>query len=166
MDIRNWPMDRIMQLPDCCFGRKWPIACEVEGPTIGAVFDISEVAFPEKCVLWQLSFETFNEDTVIHASRLAIGDQLPTTAAMMDALEPLFYGLGAQGAEPRTIGVRPGNEFMSIDIRQPLNAMGRRLVLQVTSGLAKVTWVRVVVVVSSMPTEVPDWLLSEYHRSR
>ncbi|GAI86378.1 unnamed protein product, partial [marine sediment metagenome] len=25
MDIRNWSLDQVMQLPDGCFGRRWPI---------------------------------------------------------------------------------------------------------------------------------------------
>ncbi|GAH58066.1 unnamed protein product, partial [marine sediment metagenome] len=94
MDIRNWPMDRIMQLPDECFGRRFLVSCSLAYADAGSTFDISEIALPEACVLWSLNVAWYNEDTATHYIRLALGDQLPATVAMMDALEPLISGLG------------------------------------------------------------------------
>ncbi|MBA7479580.1 hypothetical protein ES707_15014 [subsurface metagenome] len=166
MNIRNWPMDQIMQLPDCCFGRRFLVIAEVRNALIVEAFDISEVAFPENCVLWNVSMQMSNENILVRSCRLALGDHLPADGDVMDALEPLIYGLGLQGPEPRQIMVRPGTEHVWMPMRQPLRVAGRRLVLGVSAAVGKEVAVRVIVTVSSLPTEVPDWLLSEYRRSR
>lgn len=165
MDIKDWPLGKIMQLPDCCFGRRFLVCAERSALDAPELFDISEMALPEMCVLWQVILQTYNGDAILHNCRVALGDQLPTSTAMLDTLEPLVPGLGVQGAEPRDISIQPGSHFVSMDVRQLLQAMGRRLVVGVRSAMLKETFVRVVVVVSSIPTEVPDWLCSGNLRS-
>ena len=156
MDIRDWPLDRIMQLPDCCFGRRWLVCAEKLISVAGPLWDIGEVALPDVCVLWNLSIDGYNIDTVVHHYRLALGDHLPAAAAEMDALEPLIMGLGVQGAEPRQIEVRPGYSSVNLPIRDLRQAQGRRLVLEVSAAALKAVSVRAIVTVSSIPKEVSD----------
>ena len=56
MDIRNWPMNRIMQLPDCCFSRRWPVGVSWLGEAVSVGYDISEAGLPERCVIWEAGF--------------------------------------------------------------------------------------------------------------
>ncbi len=165
MDIRNWPMDRIMQLPDCVFGRRWLMACEKRSVSDTEAFDITELALPEKCVIWNLALDTSPGEGLNLYVRLALGDQLPTTTAMMSALEPLFPGLGFQGAEPREITLRSGVFVVSWPLRMPVASAGRRMVLGVMGAETPRVSARVVIEVSSIPTEVPDWLSSPNLRS-
>ncbi len=165
MDIRNWPMDRIMQLPDCCFGRRFIISCTSLALAGTARWDISEVAFPESAVIWEVLAWGNGGYPDIHSIRLAIGDQLPTAVAMMDGLEPLFQGLGRQGISPRVI-IGSIEGFLALRrLKMPLSAAGRRLVLEVQAAVEKDAEYTVCLTVSSMPKEVPDWLFSGQVRS-
>lgn len=160
MDIRNWAMDQIMQLPDHAFGRRFIVSAEVRATGEQTAWDISEVAFPERCVLWQLVIRPYQCVSLAEGIRIALGDQLPTAAAMMDRLEPLVAGLGMQGAEPRLISLAMMAGWLNIGMRFPLHAGGRRLVLEATCADQKTTWASVHVLVSSVPKEVPDWMVS------
>ncbi len=160
MDIRNWPVDRIMQLPDYCFGRRFMLSC-VLNPDAGVqAWDIAEIAFPEKAEMWELAVEitgTFNsEDTY----RLAIGHQLPTTQAQMDALDPIFQGMGLQGAEPRRNIPLQITSVIIRKLRMPIHAGGRRMITELTPAAGSLRTISVKIIISSMPTEVPEWLIS------
>ncbi|MBA7681717.1 hypothetical protein ES703_90057 [subsurface metagenome] len=160
MDIRNWPMNRIMQLPDNCFGRRFPVCVCVFDTDETPRWDISEIALPEKCVIWGFTSWMDEADYHVDSFRLALGDQLPTTVAMMDALEPLFYGLGRQGPEPRYIVAHVNYPPIVYNLRLPVAAAGRRVILEARSNVEQALAFQVVLVVSSIPTEVPDCLLS------
>lgn len=166
MDIRDWPLDRIMQLPDCCLSRRFLISCYVTRSSAGTDWDISEIALPEKFVLWEINLNVQTDVSKLVLSRIALGDQLPAAAATVDALEPLIYGFGATGAEPRTIGTYGPAALRFVGLRQPISAMGRRLVLEVSVGADTTAYVYLGIVISSIPKEVPDWLISGQGRSR
>lgn len=161
MNIRDWPMDKIMQLPDCCFGRRWPILVALHNIASETSWDISELALPEVAIIYELAILATGEAGKFSTIRFALGDQLPTTTAMMDVLEPLFSGFGLQGAEPRFLQVQTQLAFVISRLRMPIYARGRRLILEHRTGIGAIVNCNVGVVVSSMPTEVPDWLLSD-----
>lgn len=160
MNIRNWPMGQIMQLPDNCFGRRFVVSCMVR-PIAGAVsWDISEIALPEKSVFWEFCL-LYGAPIADYVSvRVALGDQLPTTTAMMDALEPLIPGLGFTGAEPRVIPISYFTNTCILNLRVPIFSAGRRVILEVTPEALKSPPTILLTVFSSIPTEVPDCLLS------
>jgi len=162
MDIRKWSLERIMTLPDHCFGRRWPIFCEPNTNVATRVWDISELAFPEKCVIWQVNIQNTGAFVANISYRLALGNRLPTTMAQMSELEPLLPGLGLQGIEPRIIGISQYSSFIKIDMRNPLNARGRRLVVEYGNVAAGDRGIIVCVVVSSMPEFVPDHYTEEF----
>ncbi len=166
MNIRDWGLGEIMQLPDECFGRRFPVCAGLLTSSAGGAWDISELALPEVCVLWNVVLWCQNDSEAILTVRLALGNQQPTSLVMMTALEALIPGLGVQGLDPRYIMVAPGFSMVSLPVRCPINTRGRRLVLEVISDGTALVYAQVVVEVSSIPTEVPDWLISEYRRSR
>ena len=160
MRIDHWGLDQVMQLPDHCFGRRWVVSCEIHGASGTTAWDMSEVGFPDVGVIWELVVEPFYCTFAGDYIRLALGDQLPAAAAMMDGLEPLIAGLGETGAEPRHMYVFYNLGSSLIQMREPKRFQGRRLVMEVAPSVEKFMWVRVMVVVSSIPKEVPDWLIS------
>jgi len=157
MDISSWSIGQIMQLPDCLFGRRFPIACCAYGAQGALAWDIAEIAFPERFVLWNVSFVSNYIDYQSDYIRMAMGDQLPAAAGEMDLLEPLLPGLGADGMEPRQIYIarRPFDGMKGL--RNPYQAAGRRFVLEVQPVAEQGARVMVVLIVSSMPREIPDW---------
>ena len=160
MDIRHWGLNKIMQLPDCCFGRRFMVSCALDIGAAQREYDISEVALPETCVIWELVIDgsgSFGDRGIV---RIALGDQLPTAVAMFNELDPLFMGLGLQGAEPRPLELNGGEVLSFRMLRMPVAAAGRRLVIEGITGETITCRVFVGIVVSGVPKEVPDWLVS------
>ena len=160
MDIRNWGINKIMQLPDSMLGRRFCVSCAITATQGALVWDISEVALPERTVLWNVGVWSGVAGFYSEYFRMALGDQLPTAAAMMNALEPLVPGLGLQGAGPRQIPLYMANYNVLSNLKHYIPAMGRRFVLEVKAVDTKAIELVVVLTVSSIPNEVPDCLLS------
>ena len=166
MDIRRWGLDQIMELPDHCFGRRFLVSCTLRLAAAKQEWDISEVALPDMCVIWELYIESIGIYSEVMTLRIALGDQLPLNVAMFNALDPLIMGFGAQGPEPRSLYF-PVHDRMHINrLRVPVAAQGRRLVIECLTPEAIAGSVFVGIVVSGVPKEVPDWLYSEHRRGR
>jgi hypothetical protein len=149
-----------MQLPDWCFGRRYLVSLFLQSTGGNITFDISEIALSDITVLWNVAYQWYGEALEITWFKLVLGDQIPANVAEFDALEPLIPGFGAQGAEPRTIHCVGLDGQVSIPLRMPIFAQGRRPVLSlVHSGMALRPF-QVQLTFSSIPTEVPDWLVS------
>lgn len=159
MDVRNWPLDRIMQLPDCAFGRRWPIGLQAVLSDAAAVFDIAEAALPERCVIWQLYMSCSGLLGTTSADfTLALGDVLPATVAEFNALELVFSGVESVTSRGGTEAVS-GAPINLPTIRMPLVTAGCRFVGRFIRVIGSATAAHVIIIVSSIPREVPDCLL-------
>ena len=160
MDIRNWSLDQIMQLPDSVFGNRFLVSVQSHIGAAGTVWDISEIPFPERFVIWELHVSVSRVGVENVWCRIAFGDQLPTTTAQMDGLEPVFNGLGMQGAGPRQIFVTSLTPIILTRLKIPKQATGRRLVSEFGGTGPGAGYCTVSMVVSSIPREIPDCLIS------
>ncbi len=160
MDIRSWPIDRIMQLPDCCFGRRWPVGVYATGFTANTYYDISEAGLGDRCVFWNLAIHGGGASTTVGNIAISLGDVLPATDAEFDALEPLFSDIGRRGADRRAIDIGGFGMFNHWPMRYPVMAQGRRLVGRIEITGADVAPTQAILTVASFPTEVPEWLIS------
>jgi len=165
MDVSGWSPDKIMQLPDHVFGERHVLACYGSSYNDVPVWDISEVAVHDISVLWDLYILPTYVETSSDYVRIAWGQYLPKTTAEMDELMPLVRGLGAQGKEPRKIPIYLYVGGMSFHLRKLVYPGGRRLVIEVYASATKHTLCHVVATVSSLPREVPDWLISSQVKS-
>ena len=111
-------------------------------------------------MLWQLNIHCWSSGSADNRIRLAIGDQQPTSEAQMSLLQPLINGLGSQGSGPRRIKLLGSGVNMRVDMRTVIASRGRGLILEVYSVAEQIIGVHVITVVSSIPKEVPDWLIS------
>lgn len=160
MNISQWSIGRIMQLPDCCLSRRFSVFVTIQTVGDSTQYDISELALPDRTIIHEFAFwaaGTFGQFTSI---RLALGDQLPTATTEMDTLDPLFHGLGVQGPEPRVLLAMVGVSVHFDRLKMYVPAQGRRLILETTTLAGTNPAVSVGIVVSAVPTEVPDWLIS------
>ena len=160
MRLDRWPLERIMCLPDWCFGRRWSTGLYATSAATDPLWDISEQSLPQACVLWEVVFWSCISNVGGDYFRLALGFQLPTSLAMMNALDPLLPGVGVPGPEPRNI-IGLSNGFgIRFTMRQMIQANGRKVVLEVNPFAVANKEVQVIMVFSSIPREVPDWLVS------
>lgn len=160
MNISQWSVGRIMQLPDCVFGRRWPIIFSARLTVAAGRYYISEMALPDVCVLWELYFDSSPLSTGVlpplSPVSIYLGDQLPTTDGEMAVMEPLF-----PEADELIAGLRSFRRSGHLSqLRKPIMAQGRRVVLRLQGGTVVPIDVFVGLVFSSMPKEVPDWLIS------
>ena len=158
MAKRVLSVEEAMLLPDNCFGRIWPITLTARGTAGAPAWDISEIGLPENFVIWEITGWSPDIWTASDTFRLALGDQLPVTTAEMDALDPLVPGFGITGLGPRQIYFA-GYAWVGIrKIRMNSRSAGRRIILEVNPGGGTAKGLQVVIAVSSIPKEVPDWL--------
>lgn len=160
MDIRNWPLDRIMQLPDHCFGRRWPVIFTKQAAIQATSYFISELALPDTAVLWEIHStiiiggEATTSTYLPH--NLKLGDQLPTADAQVAALDDLLPGLDERDA----VGGILRDDIHLTRLRLPIAAQGRRVVLRLVNTEEVAIVFQLGLIFSSIPAEVPDWLLS------
>ncbi len=160
MDIRNWSLDQILMLPDHCFGRRWPIGLRVLLVDDAAVYDIAEGGLPETTVIWGLTAAIQYKALGDVSLSVALGDHLPANDAEFDVMEQVFpevIGPTLRRSEFEVVGT-PSYPLQGI--RQVLQTAGRRFVIRGIrdEGTAAGAWC--IFIVSSIPREVPDCLLS------
>ena len=160
MDIRDWPIDRIMQLPDCAFGRRWWVGVHGQIPAAVSTFLMSEEVLPERYVIWEL-FVTNVCNKLDHEVLIALslGERLPATAAEFSTLNPMFPGLRDR-ATPSDFSCQSGTNLVIPGIRKFKGEGSRKLVVSILTVGIEVLILDLGILVSSIPTEVPDWLCS------
>ncbi len=160
MDVRNWPLDRIMQLPDHCFGRRWVIACGGLTDADTDVFTIVRTGVPDKCVIWEILVSAMSGLTVQIAVEFAWADQLVTTLAEWTRLQKMFPCQGVQddGNFYFWTGGVGGLCLRRLRLTSP--AAGLRPSVRLAGASGDGFNLTTLFVVSSLPTEVPDCLLS------
>lgn len=166
MAKKQWRHDELMQLPDYVFGRRWPVFCDQQIAGLGSAWDIAEIGLPNYGVIWQFRYIMTTDELNTQTWRVALGDRLPATQAEMDALDPLMQGLGTQGPEPRHSFGRFQIEEGFWDFRMPVAFQSRKMILEVNGVADHFLTCRTVIVVSAMPREVPEWILSERDKSQ
>lgn len=160
MDIRNWPMDQVMQLPDSAFGRRWAIGVSCQKEEVGTCYDISEAGLPERCVIWQLYIIATSTAFATYSFSLALGDVLPVNDAQFDANEYLFRDIGQHVLPRRELITGVMCPAIDLRMRKLVETGGRRLIGRFVFTTEVLAYLHVFLVVSSVPKEVPDWLVS------
>lgn len=160
MHIEHWTLNRKMQLPDHCFGRRFVVGLSFIVLTEDIYYDICEIPLPDLAVIWELSIWVPNSISGDSILRLALGDKLPGTQAEFEALEPVFQSIGSPTVGPRRIWMQDIGDYALRTLRMPIEPQGRRLVGELEAGGAAEGQVLVNMVVSGIPREIPDWLVS------
>jgi len=160
MDIRDWPLDKIMQLPDCCFGQRWPVITSHRLESNTTAQWISEQSLPDVGVIWEIvSYGAYSvgPDTYF---QIGLGDHAPADGEEFQAFEQLFHGTYDSNIIPRQIffGDRMGRR---VTMKKLVEPQGRRFAYRVnnphvTERLSISFWT----IISSIPKEAPEWLIS------
>lgn len=157
MDISNWSMSQILELPDHLFGRRYMISCGLTATGFDTLYDISELGLPERCVIWELCV-VYNATVAGYGSiSFAIGDQLPTTLSEFIGHEPLFPGLGLQRAGYREFAVGRGAAFNMRRLKICVSSGGRRLIIRFSALATGISIMNSSIVVSAIPRSIPEW---------
>lgn len=81
MDISKWPLDRIMQLPDWCFGRRWWVGKYVGTQADDPNLFIIEESVPDIFILWDVLIASAGHTGGTHTNvTFRLCAEVPTTA--------------------------------------------------------------------------------------
>ena len=165
MNIQNWGIGQIMELPDWCFGRRWPISVGGQGSDGVPEYDICEEGLPDMCVIWEVYTVTSSVSIDFGRIELRLGDHLPANRAEFAAFELLFPGIVDRHHVRSRLMVALGGLSCMCKLRMPVAAQGRRLVGEFSSEAVGVVKSVAGLTISSIPKEVPGWLVSGNLRS-
>lgn len=160
MDIRNWSMDQVMQLPDHCFGTKRLVAMCGEGMLTDPAFDICETGLGERTVVWGTSIWHLESAVAVGSVRFKLGDQLPATLAAFDALEDMFPEMVCVAGYRSVLTCTGYTGGTWLPMRRMFQTSGRRIVMALGMVGLSAGIVNAAILISSVPREVPDCLLS------
>lgn len=128
MDISNWSLDRIMQLPDHMFGRRWLVSITCYGHDQITDWGTTLASMPERFVIWDMHLQRAfkSVDSLYWTFRL--GDVVPANAAEFNAMELLFPDITGTlfGRSSFTVDYTECPHFHSL--RMPIQGSGRKIV--------------------------------------
>lgn len=156
MDIHDWPIEKVLQLPAACFGRRFIVSVSATLGIGASAFLESSFALPDKAVLWEVFAHSMKASAstsdVLGVFALALGEKKPTNRDEFVLLEQVFPSLGNVFGNARVMWT----PVHLTSLRLPVLAQGRRLnfFLQ-NAGLPILSFV-VHLVFTSLPTEIPD----------
>lgn len=159
MDIRNWNANKVLQLPDWCFGNRYWVG-EYMGSTGGTVYYRGgEEILPDKFMLWGVLVSARSVNC-LEALRLTIrlaGAAVATVAAAK-LIERVLKSISTADILYELYVNQNGVTWIG-DIRQLVEPNGKRLAL-VSNGDQTIAYEMTVgLLISAVPKEVPDWLV-------
>ena len=160
MDISNWPNHKVMMLPDWCFGRRWWVG-SYAGDTNGQVYYFcTEENLPDKFVVWGilLSFLEANALQAIRATVRLARNTAEITANPKD-MERICSGISTHNIQYEFYVPQNGLVWIN-DIRTIHESKDRRIAFATNGDQAIAYEGTVGVLISGVPREVPDWVVS------
>ena len=158
MDVRNWPMDKIMRLPDHAFGSRWPVSVTRGLTGAGAGYASTETTLPENFVVWEiLTCMRFVTATSMEIC-LAIGNATPANEAAFLEMPRLLPQISSQSGYRGAFDVIYLTNSLMTELKIPVVGTGRRIVGRFIRTVGNAVGAEVILTVSSLPVEVPDWM--------
>jgi len=161
MRIDNWPFDRIMRLPDWCFGRRWWVGEYMGNVNGGSYYRLGEEQLPDKFVVWGVMICN-RSPNCLEALRLTIrlGNDLPAEPSDLNGLDRIYEGISIPTITYEFYTAPNSITWISAE-RIIIESNGRRLVLLSSGDEVILYEMTVGVLISAMPKEVPDWLVRD-----
>jgi len=162
MKLDNWPLDRIMRLPDWCFGRRYWVGTYT-GDTGGKVFyDISEENLPDKFVVWGVLFSC-NSPGMTNAMRatLRLGTRAPLNVAETMGLDRVLKGISQPDILYEFYVNANGLSYVP-NQRLLVESAGRRIVVVTNGDQSNAYEMTSGVIISALPKEINEWLYSDH----
>lgn len=156
-DISNWGWGQLLELPDHLFGRRYCVGCSVAAVLPGTYFDISEMALPEKAVIWCVHAQFASTALGFATVSLALGDQLPANDAEFNQLEQLLPDIGYHVLTRRDFHFGSESPFILCDMKLCVDTHGRRLVMRAMKTLPGSHFIESSIAISSIPRSLPEW---------
>lgn len=159
MDISTWTDSEIAQLPDHFFGERKYIQCLVWGSGGVLQWKMSDVAFPAKSMIWEVSVHYILFNSSGDYIRVALGTVLPTNQAEMTALERLLPYWGRFNDPLWEIHSYYYTNSIRLPMREIKDTDSNKLIVEARTTASGYCYAQVNVLYSEVPTEIPQWLI-------
>lgn len=161
IDIRNWPIDQIMQLPDEAFGQKWQIITNEQ--VAGGATDVwmASEKVPDTIVLWEIRVHGIRTSIPAGGFKFAIADQIPADEDAFDLGERIFKGSLDNTVEEGMINYGNPDSALVIPMRKHVVMGGKRFTVWFKNTAGNVNETTVMFLISSIPRSLGEWMLSE-----
>ncbi len=160
MDISKWSLDRIMALPDWCFGMKWWVGTYVG--TSGSTFTpfIIEESVPDKFVLWDVLISTTGRTGATHVNLTIRLCQEAPTSVNIKQFRRLLTNFSTR-IQSYDIHLPPLATTHLGPMKNLIEAQNDKIggALKIVDETATCENA-VACLISGMPKEVPDWVVS------
>lgn len=160
MNIQRWTVDQLMQLPACCFGRRWWVGCYCTEAGGDIAYFTAEEKMPEQFVIWG-SMISVSSPAPVNPVQLTfrLGDRVPVTAAEALAMDRLYKGISSPAQLYEFYHSQWDMTWMACE-RIFVQSVARRLIVVTIGDGVNAYHLTAAVLISSVPKEVPDWLIS------
>lgn len=158
MDISRWSLDRIMQLPDYAFGRRWFVGTISGKDGSGADFVVADEKLPDRIVVWGFYCSVRQVAMTSWEITYRLGPLQVYNGVSCARLPRVFPGMGHPSFF-NEVWSQNGAPMFVMGIRKFVEVQGRRLVMALTTNDG--TGYREAsagILISAFPREVPDYL--------
>ncbi len=166
MDVSSWPINKIMQLPDCCFGKRWWIGEYIGTTAAELVYFTIKDRLPDWFVLWSMFVQgtDWTAGTGINLT-VKLADRANDIDSFWNA-DRLFHQIGTENMVYEFHLTVKGMFYLPY-IRSVHESKNNRI-----CGAFKIRGEtepcenQIAMLISSVPKEVPDWMFSGLADSR
>jgi len=166
MDVSRWPLERRMALPDWCFGQKWWIGMTVGTTADGQVYFFISDLPPDNFVVWDILFSPGGVVACTKADlTLCLCKEAPVVGNIR-ILTRLLRQFGTKGQmydmhlAPHSVSyfgpMKVAVEAVNLGIGGTLKMYAETAVCENSVGI----------LISTLPREVPDWVVSGLAQAR
>jgi len=159
-DIRDWTTAEISQLPDHAYGERRIVAVQAYAVANTTLGFLSVTSLPPRAMLWQVGLWSTWNNLPGSYIRLALASSVPANEAGMSATQPVLFGLGLAGAEPRKIHFASYANLGPFHLRSIMDTSGLNLCVWHVLAGTTATWWSVWLVYSAVPDYIPTWILT------
>ena len=165
MNISKWPLSKKMQLPEEAFGVKYMVGVELGSAANTIEYLMSPQSMPDDCVIWSFFYSGCMVSCNYTRLAFALGENPPNDAAQFGSCQPLLHGYKDQNFAYDLF--LPANDSVIIpDMKFYVKAAGRRLlVMHKPYGGEGYFEGNLFFMVTTVPTEVPEWLVSDVDKN-
>lgn len=160
MNTSNWPGYKIMMLPDWCFGRRWWVGGYAGNVNGQAYYYCVEENLPDWFVVWGILM-AFKEPAATQAMRVTVR-LARNTADITDHLldcERICKNVSSPGIHFEFYANQNGVTWIN-DLRTIHESKDRSIAFETNGDQAIAYEGTIGVLISGVPREVPDWVVS------
>lgn len=162
MDIRDWPIDKIMQLPDCAFGQRWWVGTYCGDSNGRAGYFTVDENLPDKFVVWGIVF-CCRAVASVNPMRVTVrlGTHLIANAADALSMDRIFKGISSKNIVYEFYLSQWDLTWLDCK-RIIVDSAGRKIQLMTNGDQVTAYEMTVAVLISSVPRDIPYWIGKNY----